>query len=134
GGGAQALREAVPVGPEHSPVGSERWTDGRRRGRKGTGEGGGGSWAPPRAPFPLGWRGGRCGAVRFAGVESNRGSPGPARQSPDQEGARDLAGWVPWMYIWMSLAQRSPGSTSVGWRGRWCGSLRSTHSIYIPTR
>ena len=69
GGPRRGLWTPVSVGPEHSPVGNERWANGRRRGGDGIREKG-------------------------EGVEPLRGEGGQAPVAGVEDGANDLAGWV----------------------------------------
>lgn len=116
GEGLWAPGRRSQVGPGHSPVGGERWTDGRRRGGEAIREEGlgrcatrGGQAPPyagprgplgvPQAPW-LAWR-----MVRFAGRRAREGVE--SREGSKAQGSgRDS--WVPWMYIWMSLGASAP--------------------------
>src|SRR5699024_6561700 len=130
----------VSVGPEHSPVGSKRWMDGRRRGGKGIGGKGRGKGVEPLRGDGAGRPGVAAGATRSS---RRRGRSGAGRPS---EGANDLAGWAPagdgvagWWW-WQGEGPRLDVYMCVSrvdfvdWCGRWCGSLSSTHSIYISTQ
>lgn len=90
-------RAPVPVGPEHSPVGSRRWMDGRRRGGKGIeeeGKGWSGGRAPPcvgpggtpggPGPLWLAWRMAREGVRR--GPFNGGCLPGPFDECPALRG------------------------------------------------
>lgn len=111
GEGLWAPGRRSQVGPGHSPVGGERWTDGRRRGGEAIREEGlgrcatrggrrrrtrvpGGPWASPR---PLGWRGGWCGSL--AGVRARASNRGRARRPRAVDGIAGCPGCIygcPW--------------------------------------
>ena len=106
------------------------WKAPRRGGNQGEGAGRrgqaprcvgpGGTQGAPR-PLWLAWR-----MARFAGRRAREGALGGGR-----ERGRD------WTYICMSVSgpeEPCPESTSWTGGGRWCGSLSSTHSIYISTQ
>lgn len=138
-------RAPVPVGPEHSPVGSRRWMDGRRRGGKGIeekGKGWSGGRAPPcvgpggtpGGPRPLwlawrmAWRMAREGVRR--GPFNGGCLPGPFDECPALRGGPRL-GCIYYMRACLWARGALSRLDFVDWHGRWCGSLSSTHSIYI---